>query len=253
MNAITHAKLSAHRFGGGWEEWLVLHNWFDSSKSSWADYRHRAILHNQWGVDWATRKFGSRARLVAEHHVREDLGRIPTTTEWVTPLTMRGQVEGLVEGFLKHPLTARQLAERSAKRFGGFPEAYLPVHELFFSWAPGAGQEFEVRLQRCPDPGWKGLAGLHHSFGIFLVESLLGPVIQVGAREVPTRLIGEHHVRDLFRRIPTVQDWFKSLRPEPWMQRGYTADEQVLAINRECRVADLAAADQLVADNPESE
>jgi len=37
---------------------------------------------------------------------------------------------------------------------------------------------------------------------------------------VPTRFIGEQHVREDFGRIPTAQDWLQRLVPAPWMLRS---------------------------------
>lgn len=96
---------------------------------------------------------------------------------------------------------------RSAKLFGGKPEDYLAVHDWF--------DESKAHL---PDLRHRALR--HHSEGIFLCERLFGTIIRNSAgREVPTRLIGEQHVKDDLGWIPTVKDWLVSLRLEPWMTR----------------------------------
>ncbi len=36
---------------------------------------------------------------------------------------------------------------------------------------------------------------------------------------VPTRWVGEQHVKEDLGWIPTVQDWLRHLRVQPWMRR----------------------------------
>ena len=61
---------------------------------------------------------------------------------------------------------------------------------------------------------------LHHSLGIFMLEQHFGPVIQISTgRTVPVRFIGEQHVIEDLGRIPTLADWTRCIRPEPWMGR----------------------------------
>ena len=98
-------------------------------------------------------------------------------------------------------------ALRSAKLFGGKPEDYLPIHNWF--------DESKAHLA---DIRHRALR--HHSEGIFLCERLFGVVIRnSNDREVPTRLIGEQHIKDDLGWIPTVKDWLVNLRIEPWMSR----------------------------------
>lgn len=85
------------RFGGVPEDYLELHNWFDQTKASWADSRHRAVLHSSFGIFLAEQIFGitiTRAsdgkqvptRLIGEQHVTEDCGFIPTIENWLDEL-----------------------------------------------------------------------------------------------------------------------------------------------------------------------
>lgn len=87
-----HAKSSARKFGGTADDYLVIHNWFDQTKAHIADARHRLILHNTFGIFLCEQLFGvtiTRAsdgkqvptRLIAEQHVLEDFGHIPTLEE----------------------------------------------------------------------------------------------------------------------------------------------------------------------------
>lgn len=97
-DATTHAKSSARSWGGEWEEYIHIHQWFDSTKCSWADPRHRAVLHSTFGVGLALQVFGPvlvlkngrevPVRMIGEQHVREDCGFIPQLSEWLQQLPM---------------------------------------------------------------------------------------------------------------------------------------------------------------------
>lgn len=95
-----HAKASARHFKAGRpEDYLDIHEWIDSFKTSVADTRHRAYLHNSQGPWVAQQVFGvSRSlekwplgsgkmvditvREIAESHIIEDLGWIPSPADW---------------------------------------------------------------------------------------------------------------------------------------------------------------------------
>lgn len=105
-------------------------------------------------------------------------------------------------------------ATSSAKRFGGKPEDYQAIHDWFDAtkevWA-----DFRHRALR------------HHSQGIFEAERVFGhSIVNSDGKQVPVRYIGEQHVKeDCGGRIPTVQDWLRHLKPEPWMSKGYTLED----------------------------
>jgi hypothetical protein len=84
---------------------------------------------------------------------------------------------------------------------------------------------FDQSKQLLPDIRHRAL--LHHTWGIFFVEQLFGATITTSSgRVVPTRFIGEQHVKEDLLRIPTVQDWLECLAPQPWMlRRGKLLDE----------------------------
>ncbi len=87
-----HALSSARKWGGTAEDYLVLHQWLDGSKSIIADFRHRALRHHAEGCWAAEALFGVTlvnadgrvvpVRLVAERHIVEDLGHIPSFVDW---------------------------------------------------------------------------------------------------------------------------------------------------------------------------
>lgn len=98
-------------------------------------------------------------------------------------------------------------AQSSAKRFGGKPEDYLPIHD----WFDGT-KELE--------PSFRHRALRHHSHGIFEAERVFGHTItNSDGKQIPVRVIGEQHVSEDFSGfIPTVHDWLKGIPLEPWMQ-----------------------------------
>jgi hypothetical protein len=96
MTPYHHALASTARYGGELEDYLPLHQWFDETKAFFPDVRHRALRHHAEGIFLAERLFGVTlpnssgrrvpVRLVAEQHVKEDLGWIPTAQDWLACL-----------------------------------------------------------------------------------------------------------------------------------------------------------------------
>ncbi len=61
----------------------------------------------------------------------------------------------------------------------------------------------------------------HHTQGIFELEERFGPTITLSSgRTIPTRWIGEDHVREDLGYIPSLGDWLKNITPQPWMTRS---------------------------------
>lgn len=92
MNPYHHALSSVARYGGKWEDYIEIHHWFDGSKRSWTDPRHRALRHHSEGIYDCEEKFGYAitnsngrvipTRYIGEDHVKEDLGFIPSMKDW---------------------------------------------------------------------------------------------------------------------------------------------------------------------------
>jgi hypothetical protein len=90
---VHHAMASAKRYGGDWREFLPIHDWFDESKSQFADFRHRALRHHSEGIFLCEKIFGASltlstgrvvpVRWIGEDHVKEDCGFIPTAADWL--------------------------------------------------------------------------------------------------------------------------------------------------------------------------
>jgi hypothetical protein len=103
----------------------------------------------------------------------------------------------------------------SAKTFGGKPEDYTPIHD----WLDETKAQFADCRHR---------ALRHHSQGIFECERVFGHLLVNSAdKSVPVRYIAEQHIReDCGGRIPTVADWFRTMKIEPWMNRSYPPQSQ---------------------------
>jgi hypothetical protein len=102
-------------------------------------------------------------------------------------------------------------AQSSARIFGGKPEDYQSIHD-WFDATKETFADFRHRALR------------HHSQGIFEAERIFGITITNSkGTKVPVRYIGEQHVKeDCDGRIPTVSDWFRNIKREIWMSRGYS-------------------------------
>lgn len=94
---LHHSISSQKKHGGAIEDYLPLHNWFDETKKSYPDMRHRAMRHHAEGIFWAEEKFGVYiinsdgkmvpTRVLAEQHVMEDIGFIPTIKDYLDNMT----------------------------------------------------------------------------------------------------------------------------------------------------------------------
>ena len=81
----------------------------------------------------------------------------------------------------------------------------LPLHRWFLetaAWFPDA----------------RHLAMRHHSFGIFEAEARFGVLLATGdERTLPTRIVGEWHVRAVLGRVPAATDFLRHLKGQRWM------------------------------------
>jgi hypothetical protein len=96
----------------------------------------------------------------------------------------------------------------SVKKWGGAFGDYLPIHS-WFDASKAITADFRHRALR------------HHAEGIFMAETIFGPTITLSTgRVIPTRWVGEQHVREDLGFIPSFADWVRCIRPEPWMGRA---------------------------------
>ena len=98
MKPHLHCKTSVKKYGGVIEDYLDIHEFLDSSKAHVADMRHRLLLHSSFGIYLAALVFGDirtnsagrvySVRDIAEDHVFEDLGTIPSVEKWLSKISL---------------------------------------------------------------------------------------------------------------------------------------------------------------------
>ena len=61
-----------------------------------------------------------------------------------------------------------------------------------------------------------------------MAETIFGQTLTLSTgRIIPTRWVGEQHVKEDLGFIPSFADWVKAIRPEPWMGRSERIEAQV--------------------------
>ena len=104
MKPFLHGKVSARKWGGRPEDYQEIHDFLDSTKAAFPDMRHRAILHNSFGIYICEKIFGINiensegktvsVRDIAEQHVIDDMGRIPTLQDYLDGMPMYSWLGG---------------------------------------------------------------------------------------------------------------------------------------------------------------
>lgn len=102
-------------------------------------------------------------------------------------------------------------AMSSARKHGGTWEQYIDIHNWFDatkSWVP------DVRHRTFR----------HHAEGIFEMEKIFGTAIEITLESgvtklVPTRVLGEQHVKEDCGFIPKAADYVKGMKLEPWQHK----------------------------------
>jgi hypothetical protein len=56
---ILHAKSSAKKFGGKWEDYIHLHNWLDEKKSWYGNMYHIKFRQHSEGIFEMEKRFGA--------------------------------------------------------------------------------------------------------------------------------------------------------------------------------------------------
>lgn len=108
---LVHARSSARKFGGIPEDYIEIHEKMDSSKAAHATVTHRAVFHSAFGIFLIEDLFGRAitnsdgkevfVRDIAEQHVLEDLGCIPSLSDWLGEM----EVKPWMAGQKKHKVT----------------------------------------------------------------------------------------------------------------------------------------------------
>lgn len=109
MNSWYHAQSSARKWGGVPENYLPVHDFIDSSKRIIGDVRHRSLYHHTEGAFLCERIFGTTltiwkqnksievpTRLVAERHIIEDLGWLPSPADYIKGMPVEKWMSGSI-------------------------------------------------------------------------------------------------------------------------------------------------------------
>lgn len=96
---LLHARSSVRKYGGEIKDYIAIHKWFDSTKGNLPIFKHRAILHNSFGMLLAEQVFGDyvtnsdgkmvEVRQIAYDHIMEDCGFVPTLDDWLKHLQVQ--------------------------------------------------------------------------------------------------------------------------------------------------------------------
>lgn len=109
MNSWHHAVSAARKWGGKPEDYIEIEEFIDSSKKVIPDVRHRAVYHHTLGVWLCQQVFGRTievakknghgsvqvpVREIAERHIIEDLGRLPTPADYLNGMPIQPWMSG---------------------------------------------------------------------------------------------------------------------------------------------------------------
>jgi hypothetical protein len=115
MKPFLHSKIHVKKYGGIAADYADIDDFIDSSKQAMPDVRHRAILHSAFGCFLVEQMFG-RTRInsagreysprdVAEDHILQDLGFIPTMEQYLNNMAIQPWMSGTEK---KNPHTNRK-------------------------------------------------------------------------------------------------------------------------------------------------
>jgi hypothetical protein len=114
VNSWHHAVSAARKWGGTPEDYVEIEEFIDSSKKLIGDVRHRSVYHHTEGVWLCQRIFGRTiavpkldhatgnelgfvqvpVRLVAERHILEDLGWLPSPADYIKGMPIQTWMSG---------------------------------------------------------------------------------------------------------------------------------------------------------------
>lgn len=112
MKPHIHSNRSVRKWGGCRDDYQKIHDWFDQTKAHIADMRHRAVLHNSFGIYLCEQVFGITiknsdghevsVRDIGEQHVLDDLGTIPSLEQCFSGMK---EVSALLGAQMRHKKT----------------------------------------------------------------------------------------------------------------------------------------------------
>ncbi len=198
MKPLQHAQISQKTHGGGWQDYIEVHNFLDSSKAACAHFKHRFLLHHCEGIELGARIFSAsvvnsenkaiETRRILTEHLIEDVGRIVSVEDWARDLLPNKN-----DSFYKFLAKKRASIER---------DSILGENELLTAFnlskddAAAVKKLLRFSLENSEHPA--ALLVSHNSFAIFLAEQIFGHAFVkdtgsqkqlVAVREVFERLI----------------------------------------------------------------
>lgn len=146
---LEHSQNNVKKYGGKVEDYLTIHTLLDSSKSAFADKRHRCLTHNIWFIHTILPKiFGEiltnsdgvaiATTQIGEDHVSEDFGEkfIPNVSDWLNELPVRAWMDNGKElpprlnEYKKVDIRLENMYLDGASRYRPRPEVSLDELEL---------------------------------------------------------------------------------------------------------------------------
>lgn len=129
MNSWYHAKSSVKKWSGVESDYLPIHEFIDSSKKIIGDSRHRSIYHHTEGCWLAQQIFGRTitvgrgiqvpVREIAERHIIEDLGWLPSPSDYIKNMNLATWMSGSIR---KEVPLSHLLSGKSIKEANGFEQ-----------------------------------------------------------------------------------------------------------------------------------
>ncbi len=123
-------------------------------------------------------------------------------------------------------------SKSSARRFGGTPEDYAPIHKF-------------LDQSKLYIADWRHRALLHSTFGISLCEQFFGDLYMRPSDNelVSTRAVAEQHILEDLNAIPTPAEFLREMPLRRWMN-GMTPDQkrrmQTFSVEEENDVDDIS-------------
>ena len=107
MKPYLHSLISVKKWKGNIDDYQKIHDFIDSSKAHYPKVSHRAILHNSFGIYICEQVFGVyiknssdlivQVRDIAEQHILDDLGTIPTVQDYLQNMEIKKWMGGKVK------------------------------------------------------------------------------------------------------------------------------------------------------------
>ena len=182
MKPLQHAQISAKIYGGKWEDYIKIHSFLDSSKSSCAHFKHRFLLHHAEGIDLTVRLFGEELtnsggqtnsiRQIMTDHLIEDVGSIVTIENWANGLMPKEDVPF-------YQFLAKKREQILADEIKGETEL-LDAFNLSIEDISAIKAFLALPLRHSNHPA--ALLFSHNSFAIFLPKRFLDMLLPKTAR-----------------------------------------------------------------------